>query len=105
MHFQLRYARIVAVVFGSDRIVPRCLFSRKGKGMRRIGLAIALIGSFIGTAMAPPVAAGELRIGGTGAVTDALRALAPDFTAATGVALVVLPSLGSSGANNAVADG
>ena len=55
--------------------------------------------------MAGPVAAGDLRIGGTGAVTDVLRALAPDFTAQTGIALVVIPSLGSSGANNAVADG
>lgn len=71
---------------------------------RRIALVAALIGSIIG-AMAGPVAAGELRIGGTGAVTDVLRALAPDFTARTGIALVVIPSLGSSGANNAVADG
>jgi phosphate transport system substrate-binding protein len=72
---------------------------------RRIGLVAVLIGSFIGAAMVDPVRAGELRIGGTGAVTDVLRTLAPDFRAATGSALVVLPSLGSSGANNAVADG
>ena len=70
----------------------------------RIALIAALIGSIIG-AMAGPVAAGELRIGGTGAVTDVLRALAPDFTAQTGIALVVVPSMGSTGANNAVADG
>lgn len=72
---------------------------------RRIALIVALIGSFSGAAVTGPVAAGELRIGGTGAVTDVLRALAPDFTANTGIALVVVPSLGSSGANNAVADG
>lgn len=72
---------------------------------RRIGLIAALIGAFIGVAMAHPAAARELRIGGTGAVTEVLRILAPDFTAATGIALVVVPSLGSSGANNAVADG
>jgi phosphate transport system substrate-binding protein len=71
---------------------------------RRIALVAALIGSIIG-AMAGPAAAGELKVGGTGAVTEVLRALAPDFTAQTGIALVVIPSLGSSGANNAVADG
>ena len=72
---------------------------------RRIGWVAVLIGSIIGATMAGPVAAGDLRIGGTGAVTDVLRALAPDFTAQSGIALVVMPSLGSSGANNAVADG
>jgi phosphate transport system substrate-binding protein len=72
---------------------------------RLIGMVAALISSIIGATMAWPAAAGELRIGGTGAVTDVLRALAPDFTAQTGIALVVMPSLGSSGANNAVADG
>ncbi|MPZ29596.1 MAG: hypothetical protein GEV13_01125 [Rhodospirillales bacterium] len=71
----------------------------------RIGLVAALIGSVIGATMAGPVAAEELKIGGTGAVTDVLRALAADFTAQTGIALAVLPSLGSSGANSAVADG
>ena len=110
--FQAGNARFFAVVFGSDCIVLRCLSmgcrrrrpERKRGMKRRIALVAALIGSIIG-AMAGPVAAGELRIGGTGAVTDVLRALAPDFTAQTGIALVVIPSLGSSGANNAVADG
>jgi phosphate transport system substrate-binding protein len=72
---------------------------------RRIGLIAALIGLVIGATIAGPAAASELKIGGTGAVTEVLRALAPDFTAQTGIALAVLPSLGSSGANSAVADG
>ena len=72
---------------------------------RRIGLVAILIGAVNALAMAGPAVAEGLRIGGTGAVTEVLRQLAPDFTAQTGIALTVLPSLGSSGANSAVADG
>lgn len=71
----------------------------------RIGLVAILIGAVGALTMAGPAAAEGLRIGGTGAITEVLRELAPDFTAQTGITLTVLPGLGSSGANNAVADG
>jgi phosphate transport system substrate-binding protein len=72
---------------------------------RRIALAATLTGVLGMLATACPAAAEGLRIGGTGAVTEVLRKLAPDFTSRTGVALSVTPGLGSSGANSAVADG
>jgi len=72
---------------------------------RRVGLVALLIGAVTALAMAGPAAAEGLRIGGTGAVTEVLRQLAPAFTAETGIALTVMPGLGSSGANGAVADG
>lgn len=52
-----------------------------------------------------PAAAQELRIGGTGGIIEALRKLAPVFAAETGIALTVLPSLGTTGGNNALMDG
>ena len=72
---------------------------------RRIGLVAFLIGAVTALAMARPAAAEGLRIGGTGAVTEVLRQLAPAFTAETGIDLTVMPGLGRSGANSAVADG
>lgn len=58
-------------------------------------------------AFVPPSSAlaETLLIGGTGAATEALRQLAPAFESETGVRLEVVPSLGTSGANRAVADG
>nr|WP_170936926.1 MULTISPECIES: substrate-binding domain-containing protein [Rhodomicrobium] len=52
-----------------------------------------------------PASAETLRIGGTGSATEMLRQIGPAFEAATGVALHVVPSLGTSGGNAAVADG
>lgn len=49
--------------------------------------------------------AGTLKIGGTGAASQALRQTAPAFEAETGIVLEVVPSLGTSGGNAAVANG
>lgn len=59
------------------------------------------------TAMAVihPASAEALRIGGTGAATEMLRQIAPSFEAASGITLQIVPSLGTSGGNAAVADG
>jgi phosphate transport system substrate-binding protein len=70
-----------------------------------IGLLSALLGSIAALTDLRSASAAELRVGGTGAVTEALRKLAPAFEAETGVVLTVLPSLGTTGANNALADG
>lgn len=66
---------------------------------------VILLGAVAMLFAAWPASAEALRIGGTGAVTGALRKLAPAFEAETGFALVVVPGLGTSGANNALADG
>lgn len=50
-------------------------------------------------------AAETLRVGGTGAVNEMVRSLAPLFAAETGITLELIPSMGASGGNNAVADG
>lgn len=70
-----------------------------------IGLMVALLGSFVSLATSRPACAGELRIGGTGSATEVMRALAPAFQAETGITLIVVPNLGSTGAFAAVADG
>ncbi len=46
-----------------------------------------------------------LRIGGTGGAIGAMKQIAASFTAATGIEMEVLPSLGSEGSLRAVADG
>jgi phosphate transport system substrate-binding protein len=46
-----------------------------------------------------------LKVGGTGAVTEVLMQLAPAFRAETGVDLQIVPGLGTTGGNNALADG
>ena len=65
-------------------------------------LAVISIGALAGGS---PAAGGTLRVGGSGAVSEVLRQLAPLLEAETGVVLQVVPSLGSTGANAAVADG
>jgi len=50
-------------------------------------------------------AATELQFGGTGSSIGMLRQLGADFTAATGITVDVVSSLGSSGAIHALADG
>jgi phosphate transport system substrate-binding protein len=53
-----------------------------------------------------PVAASDvLRIGGTGAANGMIKSVGALFTAKTGIAIVLVPSLGTSGANNALANG
>ncbi|MDP2331101.1 MAG: substrate-binding domain-containing protein [Reyranella sp.] len=71
----------------------------------RTGLRATVLAA-IGVMLALSPAWGEtLRIGGTGAVTELLRRMGPALTADTGIALEVVPGLGTTGANSAVADG
>lgn len=65
----------------------------------------AILGALASLATSSAALAEGLRVGGTGAVTEVLRQLAPAFAADTGISLSVVPSLGTSGANSAVADG
>ncbi|MDP3897423.1 MAG: substrate-binding domain-containing protein [Mesorhizobium sp.] len=73
--------------------------------MRSLGMSAAVLGMLAALATPDSAFAGTLRIGGTGAVTEGLIQLAPAFEAETGVRLEVIPSLGTGGANAAVADG
>jgi phosphate transport system substrate-binding protein len=50
-------------------------------------------------------AADTLRVGGTGTATGMLQQVGAEFTAATGVKVEVVPSLGSTGAVGALSDG
>jgi len=50
-------------------------------------------------------AAETLRLAGTGGVVEAMRQVAPQFTAATGVEVEIVDGLGTSGAMRALADG
>jgi phosphate transport system substrate-binding protein len=80
------------------------VFAEGAATPRRIGLRAVLASLAVMVALSP--AWGEsLRIGGTGAVTELLRQMGPAFTADTGIALEVVPGLGTSGGNSAVADG
>jgi phosphate transport system substrate-binding protein len=71
----------------------------------RSGLLAALLAALVAVAAARPALADSLRISGTGVVTAVLRALAPAFAAKTGIALDIVPDLGTTGANNALIDG
>lgn len=52
------------------------------------------------------VLAGEtMRVGGTGAINEMAKSLAPLFAAETGITLEIIPSLGTGGGNSALADG
>jgi phosphate transport system substrate-binding protein len=72
------------------------------RNMRFLPVGLALF-----SALASPnlVSAETLRMGGNTAVTEVLRQIGPVFTAATGFTLEVVPSIGTSGSNAAVADG
>lgn len=70
-----------------------------------VGLLVALLGAVASLAASAPVHADSLRVGGTGAATEVLQALAPAFQAETGISMIVVPNLGSTGAFAAVADG
>jgi phosphate transport system substrate-binding protein len=50
-------------------------------------------------------AAATLRLGGTGSASEMLRQVGAEFTAASGVKIEVVPSLGSTGAIRALTDG
>lgn len=72
---------------------------------RHILLLWAGIVLIAGQPAADPAPSAPLRIGGTGAVTALLTQIAPAFEAETGFTLQAVPSLGTTGANAAVADG
>ena len=68
----------------------------------RIAIVLLLAGAMpAGNA----AAADTLRIGGTGTATGMLQKVGAEFTAATGVKVEVVPSLGSTGAIRALRDG
>lgn len=74
--------------------------------MRPFIKAVAAAALLLGGASAPNLTyAQTLKVGGTGAVTELLRQLASAFAAQSGIALEVIPSLGTGGGNAAVADG
>jgi phosphate transport system substrate-binding protein len=86
----------------------KCLNPRSGapivfdiKSSVRVGCALA--GALL---FQSQVAAAEtLRIGGTGAANEMVKSLGALFTAESGIVLELIPSLGTGGGNNAVADG
>jgi phosphate transport system substrate-binding protein len=66
----------------------------------------AIVLATLGVAMTfVPAVAEDLKVGGTGAINGALHQLAPAFLADTGITLQVVASLGTTGGNEAVADG
>jgi phosphate transport system substrate-binding protein len=69
-----------------------------------LGLLLAVL-SLGALATGSPASGATLRVSGSGAVSELLREMAPAFEAATGIVLEVVPSLGTTGANAAVADG
>jgi phosphate transport system substrate-binding protein len=71
------------------------------KSSVRVGCAIA--GALLFQSQL--AAAEPLRIGGTGAANEMVKSLGALFTAETGIALKLIPGMGSGGGNNAVADG
>ena len=72
---------------------------------RFCGFLSAGLTLFLALATSHPVSAETLKVGGTGAVTEMFRQIGPAFEAETGIKLEVVPSLGTSGGNSAVADG
>lgn len=68
-----------------------------------VGLLSAVLSA--GALSASPAFGETLRIGGSNAVTELLRQMAPVFEAESNIALEVVPSLGTFGANKALADG
>ena len=69
------------------------------------GLRAVALGAIGVIVLLSPALGRTLKTGGTGAVTELLNQLAPAFKADSGIDLDVIPGLGTSGANNAVADG
>jgi phosphate transport system substrate-binding protein len=81
-----------AAIFQGHMLIKACL-----------GLLSAVL-SVGALAAGSPASSGILRVGGSGAVSESLRQMGPVFEAETGIVLEVVPSLGTSGANAAVAD-
>lgn len=69
-------------------------------GLRAV--AFGAIGAMIACG---PASGATLKVGGTGAATELLKQLVTPFEAETGIVLEVIVGLGTSGANNALADG
>jgi phosphate transport system substrate-binding protein len=53
----------------------------------------------------PALATETMRVGGTGATNEMVKSLGSLFAAETGINVELIPSLGTGGGNNAVADG
>ena len=68
----------------------------------RIAIVLLLVGAM---SAGNAAAADTLRVGGTGTATGMLQQVGAEFTAATGVKVEVVPSLGSKGAIRALSDG
>lgn len=73
----------------------------KINGWLRIACLLAAAASFQHRA----TAAETVRIGGTGSTNEMVKSLAPAFLAETGIAVELIPSLGSGGGIRAAADG
>ena len=72
------------------------------KSFSKIAIVLLLAGALpAGNA----AAADTLRVGGTGSAAGMLQQVGAKFTAATGVKVVLIPSLGSTGAIRALTDG
>lgn len=72
--------------------------------MRLPFVPIAIAALFSGMLPAVSVTAAPLRLGGTGGAIGMLRQLGTAFTANSGIAVVVIPNLGSSGSIRALAE-
>src|SRR5919198_1706517 len=73
--------------------------------MRRKPILILAIVLITLAGLSPSNAGEALRVGGTGAATELLRALGAAYYARGGDSVEVIPSLGSTGALRALADG
>ena len=77
--------------------------SRKGAPCaQNLTIALCLVAPLLA---GKALAADTLTIGGTGSATELLRQVGAKFTAASEVKVDVIPSLGSTGAIRALADG
>ena len=78
-------------------------------GLRAIALGIGMVlaagPALSQTPKVQTLKAQTLKVGGTGAVTALLDQIGPAFTADTGIALDVVPGMGTSGGISAVGDG
>src|SRR6266545_1607831 len=68
-------------------------------------LAVAASACLVFLTQTPPATADSLKVGGTGTATELLKIVGATFTHQSGVNVEVVPSLGSSGAIRAAADG
>jgi phosphate transport system substrate-binding protein len=73
--------------------------------LTRLSTAFLVLALLLAWGIAPATATDLLRVGGTGGATALLAYLGKPFTAQTGIAVEVVPGLGSGGGINAAADG